>query len=77
MSDSDKTCACYGLRIAPHKSQAVKLIVILRCCRWVDGELLHLSGDGATTRGAELGFVWSGNQHHFLVVLKKIDLSET
>lgn len=43
---------------------------------WVEGELLHFSGDGATTRGAELGFVWSGNQNHFLVILKRIDLSE-
>lgn len=43
---------------------------------WVDGELLHFSGDGASTRGAELGFVWSGNQNHFLIVLKRIDLSE-
>ncbi|KAL0042671.1 hypothetical protein WJX79_007465 [Trebouxia sp. C0005] len=43
---------------------------------WVDGELLHFSGDGATTRGAELGFVWTGNQNHFLVILKRIDLSE-
>ncbi|DBA90259.1 TPA: hypothetical protein ACH3X1_003551 [Trebouxia sp. C0004] len=43
---------------------------------WVDGELLHFSGDGATTRGAELGFVWTGNQNHFLVILKRIDLSD-
>ncbi|DBB05907.1 TPA: hypothetical protein ACH3X3_009907 [Trebouxia sp. C0006] len=43
---------------------------------WVDGELLHFSGAGATTRGAELGFVWTGNQNHFLVILKRIDLSE-
>lgn len=45
-------------------------------CRWVDGELLHFSGDGVSTRGAELGFVWSGNQSHFLIILKRIDLSE-
>lgn len=45
-------------------------------CRWVDGELLHLNGDGATTRGAELGFVWTGNQSHFLVILKRINLTE-
>ena len=42
----------------------------------MEGELLHFSGDGATTRGAELGFVWTGNQNHFLVILKRIDLSE-
>ena len=45
-------------------------------CRWVDGELLHFSGDGVSTRGAELGFVWTGNQSHFLIILKRIDLSD-
>ena len=49
---------------------------VLDACRWVDGELLHFSGDGVTTRGAELGFVWTGNQNHFLIVLKRVDLSE-
>ena len=43
----------------------------------MDGELLHFSGDGVSVRGAELGFVWAGNQNnHFLIVLKRIDLAE-